>query len=396
MDSLATALAKILPHAHPIQETENLPLLAVSGRHLATDITSSVNVPPADNSAMDGFTLASKDFINADSWLPISQIITAGTQPQVLTPGSAARIFTGAEIPANADTVVMQENCTQSDDGTQVKIHRINPGDNIRPTGQDIADGEILFSKGHRLNPVDIGLLASIGISNLDVFRPLTVAILATGDELVEPGQPLKAGQIYNSNRYLLAAALACLGCKVQDLGSVEDTLEATETALKSAKSADIIVSTGGVSVGEADFVKQAVINLGALETWKIAIKPGKPLAFGQVQGTPFIGLPGNPVAAFVTFVLVVKPFIQTLLHGQSHTSTRRFKSGFDVKKPATRTNYMRVTIACDGTVIPCGNQSSGVLSSVARADGLAVVPADSVLAKGEDIDVILIKDHIF
>jgi len=396
MKTLQEALHLILQSAHPLTATEQIPLLSAMGRFLAEPIRSQINVPPADNSAMDGYALYIDAPTGGEKRYAISQVINAGHVGTPLLADTVARIFTGAEIPAGANSVAMQENCLLSDTGDTVQINATLPGDNIRRRGQDIAEGDQLFAAGHRLTPIDIGLVASVGIAQVPVFRKPKIAILATGDELVEPGGVLGPGQIYNSNRYLLQSALIALGCEVHDLGMVADTLQATENTLLKGLDADLIISTGGVSVGEADFVKTAVANLGVLESWKIAIKPGKPLAFGRIKNTPFLGLPGNPVAVFVTFLLVVKPFIQTLCNNFKPHATRLFPLAFATSKASERTDYVRIKINSEGKVERFANQSSGVLSSVAWADGLAILPAGQTFAIDEKVDVILLNDHLF
>ncbi|BFM08003.1 molybdopterin molybdotransferase MoeA [Halioxenophilus aromaticivorans] len=398
MKTLQQALDIILAAAQPLANTQRLNISQALGHYLAEDVVSPLDVPPQDNSAMDGYAinLGDSSATSGTTQFEVTQTINAGHIGQPLLPNQAARIFTGAEIPAGANCVAMQENCTRSDDGQWVTAHSTALGDNIRRRGQDITVGNELFNQGHRLTAVDIGLLASLGRANITVYRPPKIAILSTGDELKEPGQALGPGQIYNSNRYLLTAALQALQCEVVDLGQVEDTLAATQTALIRGQEADLIVSTGGVSVGEADFVKTAVERLGELNSWKIAIKPGKPLAFGRIGDTPFLGLPGNPVAVFVTFLLVVKPFLNALRGNNSTHPLRVFSSGFDIKRPSDRRQYMRIKIDQTGLIQRFGNQSSGVLSSLAWAEGLAIVETGQTVNKGDALPVILLNDHQF
>ncbi len=396
MKTLQATLEHILATASPITQTETVPLTQALGRYLAADIIAPLSVPPADNSAMDGYAVHSQDIKDLDAWLTISQTINAGATSTPLSHGTAARIFTGAEIPEGADSVVIQENCQQSDDGTRVKILKFSPNDNIRHRGQDISEGQEIFRRGHRLSPVDVGVLASLGYAQITVVRKLRVAIVSTGDELAEPGTTLRKGQIYNSNRYTLHAALIALGCEILDLGCAADNLQATQEALLQGVEADFIISTGGVSVGDADFIKPAVASLGELTTWKLAIKPGKPLAFGHVKNTPFFGLPGNPVAVFVTFVLVIKAYIKVLNNNNTPLATRLMPADFEVSKPSDRTHYLRVKISPEGKIEKFNNQSSGVLSSVAWADGLAIIPADSTVKRGQFVDVILLNDQVF
>ena len=395
MKPLSEALEQILSSAQKATEIVELPLLDAYGRYLAQDIIAAVNVPPADNSAMDGYAINTTDFTDTSDWIPISQTINAGSISAQLTANSAARIFTGAEIPEGANTVVIQENCQRSEDGLSVRVNELVADKNIRRRGQDIAAGDCLFSAGHRLASVDIGVLASQGFATVNVNRKIKVAIVSTGDELVEPGQPLTTGKIYNSNRYLLHSALTQLGCEVLDLGKAPDNLAAIKEHFNRGAIADLIISTGGVSVGEADFVKQAVAELGEIHTWKLAIKPGKPLAFGRVGTTPFIGLPGNPVAVFVTFILAVKPFIKALNGNNTTQLSRPFATDFAIDKKSDRANYLRVKITNDGKIQRFSNQSSGVLSSVAWADALAIVPEGSTVEIGNHLQVILLNDHI-
>lgn len=395
MKSAADALADILLTATALSATQTLPLMQAHGRILAVDHRSSVSVPPADNSAMDGYAYCHLDHPQSgDHTFTVSQRITAGSVPTPLQPGTAVRIFTGAEIPPGADTVVMQEQCQASESGEtqQVTIAAgITRGNNIRRQGQDIELGATVAQTGQLLTPQTLGLLASIGIGETTVFRKLKVAVLSTGNELVEPGQPLAGGQIYNSNRYLLAGMLDKMNIDFVDLGRVEDTPTATLAALSRATlEADVIISTGGVSVGEEDHVKGAVEKLGELALWKIAIKPGKPLAFGRIGDTPFFGLPGNPVSTFMTFLLFARPYLQKM-QGQ----TPRLPQGlpmpasFTRSKKSIRQEYVRVKITDTGEMLTHPNQSSGVLSSTSWSNAVAVVPVDTVINQGDPVQVI-------
>jgi molybdopterin molybdotransferase len=383
------ALALLLDHARPVTETETLPLFEALGRVLAAPIQSPVRVPPWDNSAMDGYAVRTQDLVGAEPVLTVAQRIPAGGTGAPLAPGTAARIFTGAPIPEGADAVVIQEVCRR--EGDRVSIDRVpEPGANIRDAGEDIERGETLIEPGTRLQPQHLGLAASVGVAEVPVYRRLRVAIFSSGDELVMPGQPLGPGQIYNSNQFTLHGLLQGFGCEVRTLGIVEDTLEATMQALsKGADDADLIVASGGVSVGEEDHVKPAVERLGSLALWKIAIRPGKPLAFGHIRETPFIGTPGNPVSLFVTFCLFARPFI---LRCQGVRDTRlpalRGRADFDWPKPDKRREFVRARLAVgeDGEpwVRVFRSRSSGVLSSVAWANGLAVIPEGRILKRGE------------
>jgi len=367
---------------------ESVDLKACLGRVLAADVVSSIDVPPADNSAMDGYALRRADWSGADHALEISQRITAGTPPAPLKPGTAARIFTGAETPAGADVVVMQEKCKA--DGNQVYMDTVgNIGANIRPQGQDIRQGGTVLEKGHRLRAQDLGLIASLGIASVDVRCRLKVAIISTGEELVEPGNPLKPGQIYNSNRYMLQALLEGWGFDVLDFGITADDPQIISGIMSEAsREADAIITTGGVSVGEEDHVKAVVESLGHIDLWRVAIKPGKPFAFGDVLGTPFLGLPGNPVSAFVTALVIARPYLFDC-QGVSHSVIvpLRETALFD-KKGSFRQEYLRVRSTADGVEM-FEKQSSGVLYSTSWGDGFVVQQPDEDIRKGDRVDVI-------
>ncbi|MDX1732936.1 MAG: molybdopterin molybdotransferase MoeA, partial [Halioglobus sp.] len=329
--------------------------------------------------------------------LPVVQRIPAGTVGDALETGTAARIFTGAPLPAGADAVAMQEYCVEANGRVEIAC-ALEPGDNVRPRGQDIAVGARVLPRGRRLTPPDLGLLASVGCAQVPVYRPLRVAILSTGDELVEPGQPeLPPGHVYNSNRYTLTGLLQALGMEVVDFGIVADDAEQTAQALtRAAAEADCVITSGGVSVGEEDHVKEQVRRLGRLDLWKLAIKPGKPLAFGSIGDTPFIGLPGNPASVFVTFALVARPF---LLQAQGVEDTQLpalyAAAEFTVSRPGSRQDYMRVTLARrDGQLVAqkYSNQSSGVLSSVCASNALAVIPPGQSISPGDSVEVLLLE----
>jgi molybdopterin molybdotransferase len=397
MLTVDTALAKILDQVVPTATRDHIGIGHAIGLVLAEDQYSSIDVPPADNSAMDGYALNTKAVGNANKVgqndkipVVISQTITAGDIALPLANNTAARIFTGAEIPEGADAVVMQEQCERNQDVVLVP-NQITPGSNIRRQGQDIKCNSRILSKGRKLLAQDCGLLASIGLTTVPVFRPLRVAIVSTGDELVEPGQPLKEGQIYNSNRYLLKGLLTQLGWDIDDLGVIGDSVEETKACLELASTADCIISTGGVSVGEEDYVKQAATELGELSLWRIALKPGKPLAFGHIKHTPFFGLPGNPVSTFLTFLLFVKPFLSAL-QGQHYQPVKMlsYRANFSNRANPKRQEYIRVSINHDeGKVDMFTNQSSGVLSSVTQSDAFAIIPINTAVESNDKIDVI-------
>ena len=396
------ALERLLAAAQPMSDTETVSLMQALGRVLAADQQSPVDVPPADNSAMDGFALRFADcHAGEETTLPISQRIPAGAVPEPLQPGSAARIFTGAEVPPGADTVVMQEQC-RWDDARVTLAADIKSGTNIRPIGQDIHRGATVLVRGHRLKPQDLGLLASVGIAEVPVYRRLKVALLCTGDELVEPGEPLPPGHIYNSNRFTLMGQLQALGFDYVDLGRVADTPEATEQALRrAANEADCIISSGGVSVGDEDHVKGCVEKLGSLDLWRMAIKPGKPLAFGQVQGTPFIGLPGNPASVFVTFAIAARPYLLKSQGASDYLPTPiPVIAGFSRPHAAKRQEYLRARLVQDaqGNVRAqlAGSQSSGVLSSVSQGNGFVVHRLGESIEAGDAAPFLSFSDLLF
>jgi len=390
--SVEEALALLLSHARPVAEVETVPLETALGRVLAAPVASTIDVPAWDNSAMDGYALRAADLTGATPRLPVSQRIAAGAAGRPLAPGTAARIFTGAPIPVGADTVVMQEACTADADHVIVN-QPPKPGANVRRAGEDIRAGSEVLGAGVLLGPAQLGLAASVGVAALTVRRRLRVALFCSGDELVMPGRPLGPGQIYNSNHYTAGALLRALGCEVVELGIVEDTLEATCAALaRGAAAADLVLATGGVSVGEEDHVKPAVERLGALDLWKLAIRPGKPLAFGRLGATPFIGTPGNPVSLFVTFVLLARPFILALQGRADPVPVPvRAVAAFDWPKPDKRREYARARLerGPDGAAVVRvhPSRSSAVLSSVAWANGLAVLPENQVLVAGDPVD---------
>ena len=378
-------LDALLERARGVTASETVPVTDALGRVLAAPQTSAITVPPLDNSAMDGYAVRVADVAVAGVRLPVSQRTLAGSVGTPLVPGTAARIFTGAPVPPGADAVVMQEYC--GCEGDEVIIHALpRPGENIRRAGEDIEAGAQVLSAGTRLGAAEMGLAASVGLAELPVFRELKVACFFTGDELVTPGAPLAPGRIYNSNRYTLTGLVNGLGCELIDLGIVPDTLEATEAALaQAAREADVVITSGGVSVGEADYVKAAVEKLGRVEMWKVAMKPGKPLVYGRVGEADFIGLPGNPVSAFVTFCLFVRPFLLKRM-GAADVLYRAFavQADFAWKKPGARREFLRSRLQPNGKLGLFPNQSSGVLTSCAWADGLVDLEIGQTIRPGD------------
>lgn len=379
--------------ARVITQAEELPTLQALHRVLAEDVRSGLDVPPADNSSMDGYAMRTADLSCPGAVLPVTQRIPAGVVGAPLTPGSVARIFTGAQIPAGADAVVMQEQCAPVGEGS-VRIDAVPvPGQWIRRRGEDIAAGATVLVRGTLLTPQAMGLAASVGRSTLQVLRRPRVALFSTGDELSMPGDPLKPGAIYNSNRFTLTGLLQASGCEVKDLGIVPDRLEATRQALRvAAEGVDLILTSGGVSVGEEDHLKPAVRLEGTLDLWQVAMKPGKPLAFGAVQrgdGSQalFMGLPGNPVSSFITFLLTVAPLLHAL-QGRPLRSCAAFpmRADFDWPHPDRRREFLRVRCNDQGGLDLFPNQSSGVLTSTVWADGLVDLPAQQPIARGETV----------
>lgn len=386
---LSEALERILATVESQPDWEMVALEAAPNRCCAEAINATLSVPPADNSAMDGYAVASQD---VPGTLVISQRVPAGQAPLPLVAGTTARIFTGAEMPAGADAVIVQEDAVAGEG--QVTLPAAQPGQHIRRRGSDIQPGDTLVGAGHRLTPQDIGLLASVGLDAVPVFRPLNVAVLTTGDELREPGSgDLHPGQIFNSNRFSLAAQIRALGMTVIDCGNLPDDPDQIGDALeRAAAEADCIVTAGGVSVGEEDHVKSQIEQRGALDLWKLAIKPGKPLAFGHVAGTPIFGLPGNPVSAFITFALVAKPWL-IKRQGGHPLPVQRFpvKAAFALTRPGTREEFLRVRLTGSGEALRAaltGSQSSGVLTSLSEADGLAVIAPGTTVAEGDWVEV--------
>lgn len=391
MLSFDEARAKLLDAACVMQNTETVGLAFACNRVLAADVCAPCDVPPHDNSAMDGFALCAADLVSKAA-LPVSQKIFAGMAPRPLQPGTAVRLFTGSVVPDGADTVVPQENCSYSDESVTVN-EPCEPGLHIRRRGEDIVSGQMIITAGTLLRPGHVGLLASLGIARVEVYRTLRVGLVSTGDELVPPGYPLQPGKIYNSNSPMLQAELERLGFIVEVRHAADDVNLITETFRQSAANNDLVLSSGGVSVGEADFVKTAINSLGNLELWKVAIKPGKPLSFGHICGKPAIGLPGNPVAAFATFHLFAKPFLFRM-QGMQVQEQAPQRIPIRLKKPLqpAREEFVRVQLqVVDGEpeLVLYPHQGSGVLSSVAWASGFARIPQGQTTASGARVEYI-------
>ncbi len=390
MLTLDEALSHLLAAVKPLTATEDVATFDAFGRVLAKGVRSLVDVPPLDNSAMDGYALRSADVPVAGTELPVSQRIAAGAMPQPLQPGTAARIFTGAPVPEGADAVVMQEQCEALDGA--VRINTVPAaGMAVRRRGEDVVRDSVVLPAGARLSPQALGMAASVGAAHVVVVRRPRVALFSTGDELMMPGEPLRPGAIYNSNRFTLRALLRAMGCHCTDLGIVPDDLEATRDALRrAAEGHDLIVTSGGVSVGEEDHLKPAVQAEGRLELWQIAIKPGKPLAFGEVNRLDgsqahFVGLPGNPVSSFVTFLLAVRPLLLRLQGiEQTQPIGMPTRADFDWPRADKRREFLRVRRNATGGLDLFKQQGSAVLTSTVWGDGLVDLAAGSTIAKGD------------
>lgn len=388
---VAEALQQLLDSARskPAQPIDELPLEQALGHILAAQVVAAHDVPPWDNSAMDGYAFNAADAEKAQAeGLPISQRITAGMAPEPLVAGSCARIFTGAPLPAGADCVEMQENVELTESGLARLTQPIDAGQNVRPQGQDIQAGSPLLAAGLRLRPQELGVIASVGLARIAVRRPLRVAVVSTGDELVEPGNPLRPGQIFNSNRFTLIGALQRLGQQVIDGGILPDDREHTRSRLRAlADQADLIISSGGVSVGEADCLGQVLRESGEVTLWKLAIKPGKPFTLGSFANTPVLGLPGNPAATLVTFLLLVRPYLLTRLGCTAVEPTAfALPAGFDWQRSGNRDEYLRASLV-NSRILLAGNQSSGVLSSASQANGLVLIPAGTTVSQGQPLN---------
>ncbi|HEX2567145.1 MAG TPA: gephyrin-like molybdotransferase Glp [Burkholderiales bacterium] len=386
MLSVDEALAQLLGEARAVGEAEEVPTLEAAGRVLARAQRSTMDVPPLDNSAMDGYAIRLSD-LQEKNRLPVSQKIMAGAVGVPLQPGTAARIFTGAPIPPGADAIVMQEHT--SVEGGEVVVNRVpKPGEWIRRVGSDIRKGAEILSAGKRLLPQDTGLAASVGIKSLPVYRAVRLGLFFTGDELVMPGEPLAPGRIYNSNRFTLRGLAQAFGCTIEDYGIVPDSLQATREVLRrAAAECDVIVTSGGVSVGEADYVKPAVEAEGSLLMWRIAMKPGRPLAFGRVGKAFFIGLPGNPVSSFVTFLIFVRPFLlKTQGIGKTDPTALQARADFDWPEADARREFLRVKWNAQGGLDLYPSQDSAVLTSTSWADGLVDNPPRRPIRKGDTV----------
>jgi molybdopterin molybdotransferase len=438
LKALDEALAELLARALPLAGILTLSTFDADGRVLAQDVVSALQVPPEDNSAMDGYAVRSLDLADGAAVLRVSQRIAAGSSGSALAPGTVARIFTGAPIPEGADAVVMQEDCEPlADQAGCVRVTQPpRPGQWIRRAGEDVSRGATVLSKGELLTPASLGLAASIGMSTLQVARPPRVALFSTGDELVMPGEvapaDMRPGAIYNSNRFFLRALLLRLGCVVSDLGIVPDQREATLDALRRASEGhDLILTSGGVSVGEEDHIKPAVQQLGSLDLWQIAMKPGKPFAYGRINRTVypelvegrndrtvhpelvegrseasasstradfahFMGLPGNPVSSFMTFLLLVRPFLLRL-QGATDVAIKPVaaRAHFNWVKADKRREFLRVRRDAQGGLELFANQSSGVLTSAVWGDGVVDNPPGQRIAHGDTVQFIAFSEWL-
>ncbi len=410
-DAIAQLLAQLPAHSATLPGIDHVSTFDADGRVLAQDLVSALQVPAHDNSAMDGYALCSADITRAGTVLPMTQRIPAGSSGHALAAGSVARIFTGAPIPLGADAVVMQEDCEplkdSADDATvNIQVNVVpRPGQWIRRAGEDVRRGTVVLQKGERLTPAALGLAASIGMSKLPVTAKPRVALFSTGDELVMPGDvapaDMKPGAIYNSNRFFLRALLLRLGCEVTDFGIVPDRLDATLDALKKASQQhELILTSGGVSVGEEDHIKPAVQTLGELNLWQIAIKPGKPFAYGKIGrgdglgSTHFMGLPGNPVSSFITFLALVRPFLLRM-QGVADVATKSIAlpAHFTWAKADKRREFLRVRRNAAGGLDLFPNQSSGVLTSAVWGDGVVDNPPGQTIAHGDGVQFISFAD---
>lgn len=393
MKSLDQTLAQLLEHAQGcgLPAGEPVPLFAALGKVLAQDIHSPIDVPAYNNSQMDGYAGVAVEMNNATEPMAVSQRIAAGHPGEPIKPGTVARIFTGAPIPLGANAVIMQEQAIVDSQGRVKFTEPATPGQNIRPRAGDLKTGQMILEKGKRLKPADIALCASVGLDRITVRRPLTVAVFSSGDELRQPGESLQNGQIFDSNRPMILSMVSELGFRVIDMGRLPDQLEITKTQLKKAsETADVILTCGGVSVGEEDHIKNAIAAKGTLALWKIAVKPGKPFAFGTIGGATFMGMPGNPVAAWVTFSLIVRPYLLARMGASDITAKRtRVPAAFDWPNPDTRQEFLRGALNALGAAQIHDRQNSGVLSSVTESEGLIEIPAATPIRRGEIVGFI-------
>ncbi len=418
--SVTEALEQLLAAVRPVQQVEVVRTLEANGRVLASDQYSLLDVPPRDNTQMDGYAVRTADCVSGTARMPVSQRIPAGHVGEPLQAGTVARIFTGAMIPEGADAVVMQEQCefepaaadeTNGLDHVTIR-HQPKSGEWIRRAGEDIRAKSVILPAGARLHPQQLGMAASVGLAELPVVRRLRVGVFYTGDELAMPGEQLKPGAIYNSNRFILHGLLQNFGCEIEDYGIVPDTLEATRGTLRrAAERNDLIITSGGVSVGEEDHIKPAVEAEGHINMWQISVKPGKPLAFGEVRrpetgGTTqaqdndtafFLGLPGNPVSSLVTFALFVRPFMLRL-QGVADVIPKRYpmRADFVLDKKDRRNEFLRARVNAEGGLDLFSNQSSGVLTSAVWSDGLIDNPAETTIAQGELVQFIPFSELLF
>jgi molybdopterin molybdotransferase len=385
--SVDEAQTRILAGVAPLTGVERVPLARACGRVAAEHLRARLDLPPADHSAMDGYAVRLADLAAAEGRLPVTIRAVAGAATATLARGEAALIFTGANLPHGADTVVRLEDCDVVGREVRVRASDVRRGDHVRRAGEDVRRGTSVWGPGFRLRPQDVGLAASLGVVELAVRHPPRVAVLVTGDELVEPGRPLTDGRIYDSNGPMLAALLEALGCRPGPVARVVDTLDGTRAALQdAARHVDLLVTTGGVSVGEEDHVKAAVRDLGDIALWGVAAKPGKPLGFGQVAGVPWLGLPGNPVSSFVTFLLFGAPLVRRLQGRASCVPTPLpVPAAFRRPRAIARDEFLRVRVE-DGRLVPHPRQGSGVLSSTSWSDGLARVPAGARVDEGDAV----------
>ena len=392
MITYAEALSRLLEKAAPVAETETIPLLYSTHRVLAEDIVSPIAVPGWNNSQMDGYAVRAADLAGASEdapvVLPVSDRIPAGGVGRTLADGSVARIFTGAPMPDGADTVVPQEETEVTEAGILFR-QPVREGAWVRRRGCDIPQGSVVLKKGDRLTPPAIGTAASVGRAYVKVYRRIRVGIFFSGDELVQPGNPLPPGGIYNSNRFMIRSVLQELGCEALDLGNVPDSLDATIRAFESAaEAADVILTTGGMSVGEEDHIKPAVEALGSLDVWRVKLKPGKPLAFGEVKGVPFLGCPGNPVSCFVVFLMMARPYLlRTMGLTNIDVKPLAVRADFEWPKAGARQEFVRVRRNPEGGLDLYHTQNSQVLSSCAWADGLVDIPVGVTVKKGDMVN---------